>query len=173
MAKDSNNKVQQGHIKRKGVIDVAPNGEEISFKAYNEGEPAHRNVRSCQGGGKRYETIGKKEPKLMLNLQCPVDAADPFSLLADQFDRLTKDLKPNAQRKLPERQRVVNEGGLQCWMNQSQQRLIYTGEIDLAVSHNWQSELLRQAQLLVRRLPASDAFIKAIKSIKKEEVNGQ
>lgn len=167
MAKVSNNKVQQGHIKRKGVIDVAPNGEEISFKAYNEGEPAHRNVHSCQGGGKRFETIGKKEPKLMLNLQCLLNAPDAYEQLSEQFDRLTKDLKPNAQRKLPERQRVVNEGGLQCWMNQSQQKLIYTGEIDLAASQNWQSELLRQAQLLVRRLPASDVFIKVVKSLKK------
>ena len=92
MAKVSNNKVQQGHIKRKGVIDVAPNGEEISFKAYNEGEPAHRNVHSCQGGGKRFETIGKKEPKLMLNLQCLLSAPDAYEQLSEQFDRLTKDL---------------------------------------------------------------------------------
>ncbi len=52
-------------------------------------------------------------------------------------------------------------------MNQSQQKLIYTGEIDLAASQNWQSELLRQAQLLVRRLPASDVFVKVIKSLKR------
>ena len=165
-------KEKNNPVKRRGVVEIAPNGDEIKFRAYNEGEPTHQNVRKCQGGGQRYETTGK-EPKQVLNLQCLLSAPDAYEQLAEQFDRLTKDLKPNAQRKLPERQRVVNEGGMQCWMNQSQQKLIYTGEIDLAASQNWQSELLRQAQLLVRRLPASDAFVKVVKSIKKDKVNGQ
>ena len=159
-------KEKNNPVKRRGVVEIAPNGDEIKFRAYNEGEPTHQNVRKCQGGGQRYETTGK-EPKQVLNLQCLLNAPDRYEQLSEQFDRLTKDLKPNAKRKLPERQRVVNEGGLQCWMNQSQQKLIYTGEIDLAASQNWQSELLRQAQLLVRRLPASDVFIKVIKSLKK------
>lgn len=167
-----NTKENHTPVKRRGVVEIAPNGDEIKFRAYNEGEPTHQNVRKCQGGGQRYETTGK-EPKQVLNLQCLLNAPDAYEQLAEQFDRLTKDLKPNAQRKLPERQRVVNEGGLQCWMNQSRQKLIYTGEIDLAASQNWQSELLRQAQLLVRRLPASDAFVKVVKSIKKDKVNGQ
>ena len=161
-----NTKENHTPVKRRGVVEISPNGDVIKFRAYNEGEPTHQNVRKCQGGGQRYETTGK-EPKQVLNLQCLLNAPDAYEQLAEQFDRLTKDLKPNAQRKLPERQRVVNEGGLQCWMNQSQQKLIYTGEIDLAASQNWQSELLRQAQLLVRRLPASDVFIKVIKSLKK------
>lgn len=158
-------------IKKKGPKGIPgigydhENGD-FEFRAYNKRQPAHQNVRKCQGGGQRYETTGK-EPKQVLNLQCLLSAPDAYEQLAEQFDRLTKDLKPNAQRKLPERQRVVNEGGMQCWMNQSQQKLIYTGEIDLAASQNWQSELLRQAQLLVRRLPASDVFIKVIKSLKK------
>jgi len=164
-------------IKKKGPKGIPgigydhENGD-FEFRAYNKRQPAHQNVRKCQGGGQRYETTGK-EPKQVLNLQCLLSAPDAYEQLAEQFDRLTKDLKPNAQRKLPERQRVVNEGGLQCWMNQSQQKLIYTGEIDLAASQNWQSELLRQAQLLVRRLPASDVFIKVVKSLKKDKVNGQ
>lgn len=164
-------------IKKKGPKGIPgigydhENGD-FEFRAYNKRQPAHQNVRKCQGGGQRYETTGK-EPKQVLNLQCLLSAPDAYEQLAEQFDRLTKDLKPNAKRKLPERQRVVNEGGLQCWMNQSQQKLIYTGEIDLAASQNWQSELLRQAQLLVRRLPASEVFVKVIKSIKKDKVNGQ
>jgi len=164
-------------IKKKGPKGIPgigydhENGD-FEFRAYNKRQPAHQNVRKCQGGGQRYETTGK-EPKQVLNLQCLLSAPDAYEQLSEQFDRLTKDLKPNAKRKLPERQRVVNEGGLQCWMNQSQQKLIYTGEIDLAASQNWQSELLRQAQLLVRRLPASEVFVKVIKSIKKDKVNGQ
>ncbi len=164
-------------IKKKGPKGIPgigydhENGD-FEFRAYNKRQPAHQNVRKCQGGGQRYETTGK-EPKQVLNLQCLLNAPDAYEQLAEQFDRLTKDLKPNAQRKLPERQRVVNEGGLQCWMNQSRQKLIYTGEIDLAASQNWQSELLRQAQLLVRRLPASEVFVKVVKSIKKDKVNGQ
>ena len=158
----------------KGIPGIGYDHEngDFEFRAYNKRQPAHQNVRKCQGGGQRYETTGK-EPKQVLNLQCLLNAPDAYEQLSEQFDRLTKDLKPNAQRKLPERQRVVNEGGLQCWMNQSQQKLIYTGEIDLAASQNWQSELLRQAQLLVRRLPASEVFVKVIKSIKKDKVNGQ
>lgn len=162
-------------IKKKGPKGIPgigydhENGD-FEFRAYNKRQPAHQNVRKCQGGGQRYETTGK-EPKQVLNLQCLLSAPDAYEQLAEQFDRLTKDLKPNAQRKLPERQRVVNEGGLQCWMNQSQQKLIYTGEIDLAASQNWQSELLRQAQLLVRRLPASDVFVRIIKSLKRDRVN--
>lgn len=158
-------------IKKKGPKGIPgigydhENGD-FEFRAYNKRQPAHQNVRKCQGGGQRYETTGK-EPKQVLNLQCLLNAPDAYEQLSEQFDRLTKDLKPGARRKLPERQRVVNEGGLQCWMNQSQQKLIYTGEIDLAASQNWQSELLRQAQLLVRRLPASDVFIKVVKSLKK------
>ena len=158
-------------IKKKGPKGIPgigydhENGD-FEFRAYNKRQPAHHNVRKCQGGGQRYETTGK-EPKQVLNLQCLLNAPDAYEQLSEQFDRLTKDLKPNAKRKLPERQRVVNEGGLQCWLNQSRQKLIYTGEIDLAASQNWQSELLRQAQLLVRRLPASDVFIKVVKSLKK------
>ena len=46
--------------------------------------------------------------------------------------------------------------------------MTFTGRIDLSRhSRDWQAEVLRQVQLVVRRLPASDRFNKLINNIKK------
>jgi hypothetical protein len=45
--------------------------------------------------------------------------------------------------------------------------MTFTGIIDLSRhSRDWQAEVLRQVQLVVRRLPASERFNKVINNIK-------
>ena len=76
-----------------------------------------------------------------------------------------KPLKPQQQ---PDNRRVVAEEGLQCWLDESTNKVTFTGTIDLGKhSRDWQAEVLRQVQLVVRRLPASERFNKVINNIKK------
>jgi hypothetical protein len=58
----------------------------------------------------------------------------------------------------------VSEGGLQCWLNEEKNEVTFTGIIDLSKhSRDWQAEVLRQVQLVVRRLPASERFCAIMK----------
>ena len=69
--------------------------------------------------------------------------------------------------KQPESMRVVKEDSLQCWLNATKCVVTFMGSIDLSRhSRDWQAELLRQVQLVVRRLPASERFNKVINHIK-------
>jgi hypothetical protein len=65
---------------------------------------------------------------------------------------------------------VVSESGLECWIDEKKSELTFTGKIDLSKhSRDWQAEVLRQVQLVVRRLPASERFNKVISNIKNGE----
>lgn len=77
-------------------------------------------------------------------------------------------MKPKKATQLPESLRVVAEDGLDCWLNDEKGEVTFTGTIDLTKHpRDWQAEVLRQVQLVVRRLPASDRFNKVINNIKK------
>ena len=64
-------------------------------------------------------------------------------------------------------QQLVDEGGMQVFLDAKQACITYQGSIDLKKSINWQSELMRQLQLVVRTLPAEEKFKKIITKIKK------
>jgi hypothetical protein len=62
---------------------------------------------------------------------------------------------------------VVKENGLECWLDEEKNEMTFTGTIDLSRhSRDWQAEVLRQVQLVVRRLPASERFNKVINLFK-------
>jgi hypothetical protein len=104
----------------------------------------------------------------MVSLKCKASSADPYSDLVTQFNQLTRDLKPEKPVTLPDNLRVVKENGLECWLDEEKNEMTFTGRIDLSRhSRDWQAEVLRQVQLVVRRLPASDRFNKLINNIKK------
>ena len=109
-----------------------------------------------------------KVPSRMVSLKCKASSADPYSDLVTQFNQLTRDLKPEKPVTLPDNLRVVKENGLECWLDEEKNEMTFTGRIDLSRhSRDWQAEVLRQVQLVVRRLPASDRFNKLINNIKK------
>lgn len=142
-------------------------GNEFTFKPSEEGPSSQINVKNCVGGGKRWTTTGS-DPSKMITLKCKESSADQYAELAKQFDALTKDLKPKKPITLPDSLRVVSESGLECWIDETKAELTFTGKIDLSRhSRTWQAEVLRQVQLVVRRLPASERFNKVINNIKK------
>ena len=148
-----------------GVFDPADNSFE--YTPFNEGESSQKDVKNCLGGGKSWTTTGK-DPSKMLTLKCKASSADQYSDLVAQFTALTKDLKPKKPVTLPDSLRVVKEEGLECWLDEQKSKMTFTGTIDLSRhSRDWQAEVLRQVQLVVRRLPASDRFNKVISNIKK------
>jgi hypothetical protein len=103
----------------------------------------------------------------MVNLKCKKSNPDAYAELSKQFAALTKDLRAKKPIAMPDSLRVVNESGLQCWLDEKQGTLTFTGTVDLSTnSNNWQAETLRLVQLVVRRLPASDKFNKVINLIK-------
>ena len=76
-------------------------------------------------------------------------------------------MKPKKPVALPTELRVVKENGLECWLDEEKNEMTFTGTIDLSRhSRDWQAEVLRQVQLVVRRLPASERFNKVINNIK-------
>ena len=154
-------------VKVRGTGTYDPETNEFGFKPFDDGPSSQANVKNCKGGGKTWETTGS-DPSLMVSLKCKKSSPDAYAELAKQFDQLTKDLKPKKPVDLPTEQRVVNEQGLQCWLDKKNGTMTFTGTIDLSRnSNNWQAETLRLVQLVVRRLPANESFIKVINEIKK------
>ena len=140
-------------------------GDEFAFRPCEPGEPTQLNVKTCKGG-KTYETTSEKKPQRVAHLSCPADAADPWQEYTSQLRKLG--IKPQSPAKQPETTRVVQEDGLQCWLDEKAQELTVQSTLSLQTHfRNWQVELLRQVQLVVRRLPASENFNKVINNLKK------
>lgn len=151
-------------VRGTGCFDLSDNS--FGFAPFNEGESTQKDVKNCSGGGKSWTTTGK-DPSRMLSLKCKASSADQYSDLVTQFNQLTKDLKPQKPVALPDSLRVVKEQGLECWLDEKKNMVTFTGTIDLSKHpRDWQAEVLRQVQLVVRRLPASDRFNKIINLIK-------
>ena len=141
-------------------------GNEFSFKPCEEGPSSQTNVKTCVGGGKRWTTTGS-DPSKMITLKSKESSPDQYADFAKQFEALTRDLKPKKPLTPPENQRVVDEDGLECWLNEAKGELTFTGTISLTKNcRNWQAEVLRQVQLVVRRLPANERFNKVISNLK-------
>lgn len=140
-------------------------GDEFMFLPCEEGSPSQLNVKTCKGG-KTYETKSEKRPQRVAHLTCPMDAADPWHEYTSQLKKLG--FKPQKPVQQPESLRVVKENGLECWLDEEMAKLTVTSTLDLS-SHfrNWQAELLRQVQLVVRRMPANDDFNKLINNLRK------
>ena len=156
-------------VKVRGTGTFDPTDNSFKFDPFNEAPSTQKNVKSCAGGGKCWTTTGA-DPSKMLTLKCKESAADPYAELSKQFAALTKDMRPTKPVEQPTEQRVVSEGGLQCWLNTDKSELAFSGTIDLTKhTRDWQAEVLRQVQLMVRRLPANERFNTVIKTIKKDQ----
>jgi hypothetical protein len=156
-------------VKVRGTATLDPETNEFGFKPFDEAPSTQKDVKSCAGGGKRWVTTGAN-PSKMITLKSKQSSPDQYSDFLQQFNALTKDLKPNKPLTLPDSLRLVNENGLECWLNEEKNELTFTGTIDLSQNcRNWQAETLRLVQLVVRRLPACERFNKVINDIKKGE----
>ena len=160
-------KTKKVKVRGTGTYDPATNM--FGFEPFNEAPSTQTNVKTCVGGGKRWITTGS-DPSKMITLKSKESSPDQYADFVKQFEALTRDLKPKKPVALPETQRVVDEDGLQCWLNEAKGELTFTGTISLTKNcRNWQAEVLRQVQLIVRRLPASEKFNKVISNIKNGE----
>ena len=153
-------------IRVRGTGYYDPSDNSFGFTPFNDGPSSQTNVKSCKGGGKSWETTGS-DPSRMITLKTKMSSPDQYSDVLAQFNQLTKDLKPKKPMALPQELRVVKEQGLECWLDEEKNEMTFTGTIDLSRhSRDWQAEVLRQVQLVVRRLPASERFNKVINHIK-------
>ena len=153
-------------IRVRGTGCYDPSDNSFGFTPFNDGPSSQTNVKSCKGGGKSWETTGA-DPSRMITLKTKMSSPDQYSDVLAQFNALTKDLKPEKPMALPQELRVVKEQGLECWLDEEKNEMTFTGTIDLSRhSRDWQAEVLRQVQLVVRRLPASERFNKVINHIK-------
>jgi hypothetical protein len=156
-------------VKVRGTGTYDPETNKFGFEPFNEAPSTQTNVKTCVGGGKRWTTTGS-DPSKMITLKSKESSPDQYADFVKQFEALTRDLKPKKPVALPDTQRVVDEDGLQCWLNEAKGELTFTGTISLTKNcRNWQAEVLRQVQLIVRRLPASEKFNKVISNIKNGE----
>ena len=154
-------------IKVRGTGCYDPSDNSFDFIPFNDGPSSQTNVKSCKGGGKSWETTGS-DPSRMITLKTKMSSPDQYADVLAQFEALTKDLKPKKPVTLPDTLRVVNESGLECWLDEEKNEVTFTGVINLDKHpSDWQAEVLKQVQLVVRRLPASERFNKVINLIKK------
>lgn len=162
--KKETNKIK---VRGTGCFDLSDNS--FDFTAFNEAPSTQQDVKKCAGGGKSWLTTGT-DPSRMFTLKTKASSPDQYADVLAQFKALTKDLKPKKPIALPDSMRVVKENGLQCWLNTKKGEMTFTGTIDLSRhSRDWQAEVLRQVQLVVRRLPANEKFNKVINNIKTGE----
>ena len=167
----TNINIKQKKIKVRGTGTYNPETQQFGFEPFNEAPSTQTNVKTCAGGGKRWTTTGS-DPSKMITLKSKESSPDQYAELARQFETLTRDLKPKLPVMPPTELRVVCEHGLQCWLDEAKQEVTFTGTIDLQRHpRDWQAEVLRQVQLVVRRLPASEKFNKVINNIKKQGGN--
>lgn len=160
----TDSKIKKVKVRGTGTYD--PETKKFGFEPFNEAPSTQQNVKTCVGGGKRWITTGS-DPSKMITLKSKESSPDQYADFVKQFEALTRDLKPKKPVALPDTQRVVNEDGLQCWLNVEKGQLTYTGTFNLSKHcRDWQAEVLRQVQLIVRRLPASEKFNKVISNIK-------
>ena len=157
---DTNSMPKPRKVRGTGIYQ----GDEFSFKPSEQGEPAQLKVKTCKGG-KTYETTSEKEPLKVAHLTCPANTPDPFAEYIGQLERLG--IKPQAEQQFSTKQRLVSEGNMAVFLDQKQGQLTYQGNIDLTKCMNWQSELMRQLQVIVRTLPINKSFSSIINKIKK------
>lgn len=153
-------------IRVRGTGTFDPETQKFGFEPFNEAPSTQTNVKTCNGSGKRWTTTGS-DPSKMISLKSKESSPDQYADFVRQFDALTKDLKPEKPVVLPDSLRVVKENGLECWLDEEKNEMTFTGTVDLSRhSRDWQAEVLRQVQLVVRRLPASERFNKVINNFK-------
>lgn len=153
-------------VKVRGTGTYDPETNKFGFEPFNEAPSTQTNVKTCVGGGKRWITTGS-DPSKMITLKSKESSPDQYADFVKQFEALTRDLKPKKPVALPDTQRVVDEDGLQCWLNEAKGELTFTGTVDLSKNcRNWQAETLRLVQLVVRRLPANERFNRVLNLIK-------
>lgn len=153
-------------VKVRGTGTYDPETNKFGFEPFNEAPSTQTNVKTCVGGGKRWITTGS-DPSKMITLKSKESSPDQYADFVKQFEALTRDLKPKKPLTPPENQRVVDEDGLECWLNEAKGELTFTGTVNLSKNYrNWQAEVLRQVQLVVRRLPANERFNKVISNLK-------
>ena len=157
---------KQKKIRVRGTATIDPATNEFGFTPFNDAPSTQTKVKTCTGGGKRWTTTGS-DPSKMITLKSKESSADQYADFLRQFNALTKDLKPKKPVALSDTLRVVNESGLQCWLDETKEEITFTGVINLGKhSRDWQAETLRLVQLVVRRLPANQQFNRVINSIK-------
>lgn len=153
-------------LKVRGTGTYDPETKRFGFEPFNEAPSTQQNVKTCAGGGKCWTTTGS-DPSRMMTLKCKESSPDQYADLAAQFNALTKDLKPKKPMQMPENMRMVAEDGLQCWLDTEKGKMTFTGTVDLSRHcRDWQAEVLRLVQLVVRRLPANEKFNKVVNNIK-------
>jgi hypothetical protein len=157
---------KQKKIRVRGTGCYDPSDNSFDFTPFNDGPSSQTNVKTASGGAKRWTTTGA-DPSKMITLKSKESSADQYADFVSQFNALTKDLKPKKPVTLPDTLRVVKESDLECWLDEAKNEMTFTGKIDLSKHpRDWQAEVLRQVQLVVRRLPASERFNKVINLIK-------
>ena len=139
-------------------------GNEFIFKPAEQGEPTQLNVKTCKGA-KTFETTSETKPLRVAHLTCPANAADPYAEYISQLEHLG--IKPVTEQKMSEKQRLVSDGGMEVFLNNKEGILTYQGCINLNKSLNWQSEVMRQLQTIMRTLPAEKKFTQLITKLKK------
>ena len=155
-------------VKVRGTGCFDPSDNSFDFTPFNEAPSTQTQVKTCSGG-KRWITTGA-DPSKVITLKSKESSADQYSDFLTQFEALTKDLRPKKPVQMPDRLRVVKENNLECWLDEEKSKMTFTGTVDLSRhSRDWQAEVLRQVQLVVRRLPANDKFNKLINNLKKGE----
>ena len=157
---------KQKKIRVRGTGCYDPSDNSFDFTPFADGPSSQTNVKTASGGAKRWTTTGA-DPSKMITLKSKESSADQYADFVSQFNALTKDLKLKKPVMLPDSLRVVKEQGLECWLDEGKNEMTFTGKIDLSKHpRDWQAEVLRQVQLVVRRLPASERFNKVINLIK-------
>ena len=157
---------KQKKIRVRGTGCYDPSDNSFDFTPFADGPSSQTNVKTASGGAKRWTTTGA-DPSKMITLKSKESSADQYADFVSQFNALTKDLKPKKPVTLPDSLRVVKESDLECWLDEAKNEMTFTGTIDLLRhSRDWQAEVLRQVQLVVRRLPASERFNKLVSNLK-------
>ena len=74
-------------IRVRGTGTYDPETQKFGFEPFNEAPSTQTNVKTCNGGGKRWTTTGS-DPSKMISLKSKESSPDQYADFVRQFDAL-------------------------------------------------------------------------------------
>jgi len=108
--------------------------DSIEFRPSGKGEPSQRNVKRA-GNSKFYETNGEKESSYVAHLMASRSATDPVGDMLNDFETLTRELKPQLPME-PRTKPLMKKEGLSVYLDKKEHKLKVFCEILLDAEIN-------------------------------------
>lgn len=126
--------------KIRGVMTIFKE-DDMEFRAERSTGISTQSVIKQQGKSKVYQTVGDKKNNYVAHLVVDKDDPDPASTMADQLEKLTKDMQPKRIPKARGR-RLLDDKNVQVVFSKTSKKIDIHMNIDIAETPNYNQSLM-------------------------------